>query len=73
MGFSFESFKIINNNFLSNPCDIRRGVRQGDLLSPTLFILSLECLTISLRNDGISRGIKIENHCCKLSLFADDL
>ena len=65
--------RIINNNFLSNPFDIRRGVRQGDPLSSTLFFLSIECLAISLRNDKIFRGIKIENHCCKLSLFADDL
>ena len=65
--------RIINNNFLSYPFDICRGVRQGDPLSPTLFILSIECLAISLRNDRIFRGIKIENHSCKLSLFADDL
>ena len=65
--------RIINNNFLSNPFVIRRGVRQGDPLLPTLFILSIECLAISLRNDRIFRGIKIENHSCKLSLFADDL
>ena len=65
--------RIINNNFLSNHFDICKGVRQGDPLSPTLFILSIECLAISLRNDRIFRGIKIENHCCKLSLFADDL
>ena len=45
--------RIINNNFLSSPFDVRRGVRQGDPLSPTLFILSIECLAISLRNDRI--------------------
>ena len=65
--------RIINNNLLSKPFDIRRGFRQGDPLSPTMFILLIECLAISLRNDRIFRGIKIENHCCKLSLFADDL
>ena len=62
--------QIKNNNCLSNPFDIRTGVRQSDPLSPTLFILSIECLAISLRNDRIFRGIKIENHYCKLSLFA---
>ena len=30
-------------------------------------------MAISLRNDRIFRGIKIKNHCCKLSLFAVDL
>ena len=65
--------RIINNNFLSSPFDIRRGVRRSDPLSPILFILSIECLAIFLKNDRIFRGIKIENHCCKLSLFADDL
>ena len=73
MLYKNSNCRIINNNFLSNPFDIRRGVRQGDSLSPTLFILSIECLAICFRNDRIFRGIKIENHSCKLSLFADDL
>ena len=38
-----------------------------------MFVLSNECLAISLRNDRIFRGIKIENYSCKPSLFADDL
>ena len=64
----------MNNNFLFATFDIRRGVRQSDLLSPTaLFILWIECLAISLRNDRIFRGIKIKKYCCKLSLFADNL
>ena len=50
-----SSYRIINNNFLSTFFDIRRVVRQGDPLSPKLFILSIECLAISLRTD-ISRN-----------------
>ena len=61
------SCQIINNNFLSSPFKIDRGVRQSDSLLPTLLIFSIDCLDISLRNDKILRGIKIENHCCKLS------
>ena len=68
-----SSCRIIHNNFLSSPFHIRRGVRQDNPLSPTLFILSIERLAIFLRNDRIFQGIKIENHCCELSLFADDL
>ena len=64
----------INNIFLSSPFDIRRGVRQGDPITPTLFIFSIECLTFFLRSDRIFRGIKIEeDHCCKLLLFNDVL
>ena len=67
------NFWIINNNFLSSPFDICWDVRQSDPLSPALFILSIECLAISLRNDIIFRGITIKNRSRKLSLFADDL
>ena len=33
--------RIINNNFLSNPFDIRRDVRQSDPISPTLLFFRL--------------------------------
>ena len=72
MLYKNSSSQIINNNFLSSCFDIRRGVRQGEPLSPTLFILSIECLIISLKT-RVFQGIKIKDDCCKLSLCADDL
>ena len=52
---------------------LSRGVRQGDPLSPYLFIIALETLTIKIRNDDSIKGFKIGGETTKLSLFADDM
>ena len=48
-------------------------MRQGDPLSPLLFILSLEVLACSIRQNDKIQGIKIEDEVVKISLFADDM
>ena len=63
----------MNNSFTTGPFTLSRGVRQGDPLSPYLFIIALETLTIKIRNDDSIKGFKIGGETTKLSLFADDM
>ena len=63
---------ISNNGFLSEKFQIKRSTRQGDPISPLIFILGIEMLFIAIRSDKNIRGIKLEGHEIKLSAFADD-
>jgi len=63
---------VRNNGFTTGPFTLSRGVRQGDPLSPYLFIIALEIL-IKIRNDDSVKGFKIGGETTKLSLFADDM
>ena len=64
---------VMNNGFTTGPFLLGRGVRQGDPLSPYLFILALETLAIKIREDCNVQGLKIGEEMIKLSLFADDM
>ena len=63
---------ITNNGHISEKFYIKRSTRQGDPISPQIFILGLEILFIALRADGNIKGFKIENSEIKLTAFADD-
>ena len=47
-------------------------MRQGDPLSPYLFVISVEILAIAVRNYKNIKGIKINGSEVKLLQFADD-
>ena len=64
---------VMNNGFTTAPFSLSRGVRQGDPLSPYLFIMALETLAIQIRSDSKIQGFKIGDEIVKLSLFADDM
>ena len=64
-------YQVINNNYLSHFFNIKKRVRQGHALSPTIFVLCIEYLAAMLRQSKNYQGFKIEHHCFKVSLFAD--
>lgn len=60
------------NGFLSNFFSIGRGCRQGDTISPYIFILCAEILAVKIRNSKDIKGIVINKEEFKISQFADD-
>ena len=63
---------ITNNGHISECFEINRSTRQGDPISPLVFILCLEILFITLRSDPNIQGIKVEKNEIKLTSYADD-
>ena len=49
-----------------------RGCRQGDPISPYLFLLCAEIMGIMIRNNKLIKGIVIEDKEYKLLQYADD-
>ena len=59
--YSNISSCIINNGSFSENFELGNGVRQGDPLSPYLFIIAIEILAAEIRTSTEIKGIKLES------------
>ena len=63
---------IINNGTTSKYFPVSRGVRQGDPLSPYLFIVVTEFLASRIRSNSDIKGFMVNENNIKLTMYADD-
>ena len=66
------SSSIMNNGLATPLFSVGSGVRQGDPLSPYLFILALETLLTVIKPTRDIKGMGVENKEIKCIAFADD-
>ena len=60
---------VIQNGILSECFKLERGCRQGDPLSPYIFILCAEILAIIIRNSNNINGIRIDGEQYLISIM----
>ena len=63
---------VINNGLTTGYFALEQGVRQGDPLSPYLFVTAVETLAIAIRQNTAIKGISIGKEETKLFQYADD-
>ena len=64
--------RISLNGHLSDPFLLGRGCRQGDPISPYLFILCSEFLTLAFKESNLVEGLTIHRKEHRLNQYADD-
>ena len=70
--YSGAKASVLVNGFLSESFKIERGCRQGDGLSPYLFLLCAEVFGMLIRKDKVLKGIMASGCEFRLSQYADD-
>jgi exonuclease III len=67
-----SSSAIINLGYLSDFFKCQRGCRQGDPISPYLFIVCVELLSNAVKRNKEIKGVKINNQEYSIFQYADD-
>ena len=73
--YSGANMRIILNDWLTDPIPLQRGVRQGDPLSPLLYVVCVEVLACQVRNSPYIRGFLLpgaKGLQFKVRQYADD-
>ncbi|XP_060216478.1 secreted RxLR effector protein 78-like [Lycium barbarum] len=74
---STVSYSLVINGGLAKPFPGKRGIRQGDPMSPYLFVVAMEYLQRELSLMITNRAFKFHPRCKSLGVthicFADDL
>ena len=63
---------IVQNGHISEKVLLHRGCRQGDPVSPYIFVLAAEIMAMAIRQDKNIVGIEVYKEEQKISLYADD-
>lgn len=64
---------VTNNGYISEPFNIEKGVRQGDALSASLFLIAIEILACTVRESPKISGLRLNDETeFRISLLADD-
>ena len=69
--FTNSSVSVMYNNVLSNKWSIKRGVRQGGVLSAFLFCIYVDDILKSLAELGVGCKLGINN--MNIQAYADDM
>ena len=64
--------RVIQNGHLSDFFSLERGCRQGDPISPYLFIICAEILGLAIKASRKVKGIYVHDNENKIGQFADD-
>ena len=63
--------RIEQNGHFTDMIELSRGCRQGDPVSPHIFVLCAELLSHVIREKSDIKGITVYNKEIKLFLYAD--
>ena len=63
---------VSQNGFFSDQIKLERGCRQGDPVSPYIFVICAEILGMAIRENKRIEGIKIFGCEHKITQYADD-